>query len=256
LHQTGGTSSCQIRFPPSGPVVGRFCGPPWPAGPEPVSIPNRMISQRITEPPAEVDPWAQASEAARAAVARSAAPLGRGPTPEAPAVALAPVVALAVAAARVAMVCRPMPDPTAVICSTRGLQRAVMAARDRSEWPAVRRALVRPVPIVAGLLGLFSACLNPHPDEQPTFNDSKQPGPTATTDVAPRAETCADNPLLAGCSPSTGAPVPKPGGTTSNGDNASAADAGSAGPGSDGGFDAGERDAGPVDAIQGAADAG
>jgi hypothetical protein len=172
-----------------------------------------------------------------------------------------------------------MPGLTAaVICPTQDPQRAVMAARDRALRGRVRQALVRPVPLVsaiAGLLGLASACLNPHPDEEPTFFEPRTPGDQGKIDVvAPATETCADNPLLAGCSSSSsGAPQPTgsgaggsantgAGGSASTGAGGSAGvvgsagAAGSAGVAGSGELDAGERDAGPVDAGPGAVDAG
>lgn len=135
-----------------------------------------------------------------------------------------------------------------------------MAARDRAASRGrVRRVLLRPLPVVVSLLGLASACLNPHPDEQPTFNDSREPGDHGI-DVAPPAETCADNPLLAGCAQTVGgAPAATPGAGGANAGNDSTGAAGSATAGSAGDAgagDAAERDAGPVDALQGAADAG
>ena len=133
-----------------------------------------------------------------------------------------------------------------------------MAARDRSAASGRVRARVRPgswVCAVAGLVGLAS-CLNPHPDDEPTFNDG--PAKEGPTDVVPGADlTCQDNPLLAGC-PST--PVPPPAiGAGSSGEGGSSggntSEAGSAGADA-GPADAGAWDAGPIDATPGAADAG
>jgi hypothetical protein len=141
-----------------------------------------------------------------------------------------------------------------------------MVARDRAPARArIRRALLCPVPVVAGLLGLASACLNPHPDEQPTLEEPSDEG------VYPPL-TCADNPLLSICPrPTTdpGAPAQAPGaGGSADEAGGSAGGAGNAGSAGDAGttpddravanpeFDAGERDAGPIDASPGADDAG
>jgi hypothetical protein len=132
-----------------------------------------------------------------------------------------------------------------------------MAARERAVLRGrVRRALARPVPVVsaiAGLLGFASACLNPHPDEEPTFDGSKTPD-QGTTDVAPPPETCADNPLLNGCGVGTGSPGPPRGGSGAGGSADAGTDGGVGTAGSAGSAgsaaDAGAKDlsdAGPVE---------
>jgi hypothetical protein len=161
-----------------------------------------------------------------------------------------------------------MQDLTAALYPTQGLSGAVMAARDGALRGAVRHGLARPMPVVvvlAGLVGLAAACLNPHPDDEPTFDGSKEPGNGGVIDVLPPAETCEDNPLLAGCGLGSGGPPQRPdgdnmgagaGGSASTGAGGAGA-AGSAGSAGNGGErDAGERDAGPVDATPEANDAG
>jgi hypothetical protein len=141
----------------------------------------------------------------------------------------------------------------------RDLSRAAMAARERAELRGrAGRALLRRLPVVTGLFGLAVACLNPQPDEEPTFVGLPPP-----TDVAPAPETCANNPLLAGCAlsgqpPSADSPGAGGGaGTELEGSAGTAGSAGSAGSGGDAGRDCdAERDAGPVDAARGTADAG
>ncbi|HEU4577557.1 MAG TPA: hypothetical protein VFS67_04840 [Polyangiaceae bacterium] len=138
-----------------------------------------------------------------------------------------------------------------------------MADRERAALGSPVQARGRRAPgvaAIAGLIGLAAACLNPHPDDEPTFVGADVP---PATDVAPREESCADNPLLAGCQ---GQSAGSPAGPAGAGGSAStAADAGAPSGGSAGAADAGcaagaadaaERDAGPVDATAGASDAG
>jgi hypothetical protein len=143
----------------------------------------------------------------------------------------------------------------------RGLSRAVMAGRERAVSCArPRQARLRwasGVAAAACLLGLALACLNPHPDDEPTFSASDQP--PAATDVAPTEEACADHPLLAACQGVTGGPSPNdPAGAGGSASAGPPSDAGSARSAGDAGFaeDARERDAGPVDASPGGSDAG
>jgi hypothetical protein len=137
-----------------------------------------------------------------------------------------------------------------------------MAARERTALRGrLRPARLRAMLAVAGLLGFF-ACLNPQPDPDPLIN---APSGQDTTDVSPKPESCDDNPMLAGCSPSSMGGPPQAdtssgaGGAENTGSGAgNAGSAGSVGTAADAGGDlrAGERDAGPDDAMQGAADAG
>jgi hypothetical protein len=140
-----------------------------------------------------------------------------------------------------------------------------MADRERAALGSPVQACVRRAPgvaAIAGLIALAAACLNPHPDDEPTFLGSDVP---PATDVAPREESCADNPVLAGCQGQSARPPREPAGA--GGSASTAADAGAPSGGSAGAGDAGsaadadaadtaERDAGPVDATAGASDAG
>ena len=119
------------------------------------------------------------------------------------------------------------------------------------------------------LVWLGPGCLNPASDDQPTFNENT-PGRGTAVDIGAGEETCADNPLLAGCprsndgnptvpvNPGSGAGAG--GGAGSGGSGGMAGNGGLAGSAGAAGMpaselDAGAPDAGPIGSGPGDADA-
>jgi hypothetical protein len=90
-----------------------------------------------------------------------------------------------------------------------GLAPAGLAPRATERLPTTRRATgaLTAAFAFAAALGIVlgpPGCLNPRPEEDPSRSGGGQ-GDVAVT--APSAETCDDNPLLAGCVPSPEAPA-------------------------------------------------